>query len=664
MSLCGDGVLAGMEECDGDPGQMLCTDYSLFDMGRIGCAACRLTKDTCVSFSFDYIQPTTAPEVHLNSIWSDGNGSGYAVGNRGLERNGIIIHFEYTHWTEESVPAEVSDKTLHGVWGSETGQVYAVGAEGAILTRRMEGWIKMANPVPESNLNAVWGYQELDKTTIFAVGDDCTILKLEASNGGIGAWTREIGPKETGAADDCEDLGAVSGNGPGQIYAVGKRRVLHRNASGTWTRVIKFDSITSMNLDDIWVIPEYLFIARSEDFFGIGDKIYSVVICTHLGMCWDMKYDGKEVFGIWGSGPHDLLAVTNDAVFHSNGTLGDGQWGKKFEFPGAGFRDISGSGAFDLFIASEHGILYGNLPWRKMHSAPRNLFSTWAGETAIYAAGERGVFLLDNNGSWGMALNLYGEDGRIHGLWGVDGSHLLAVGYKSDNEQDKYIGHLFMYDGQTWTASRAPDGSNPNLTGVWASDMEDVFVVGHAGIAWHYHPGTDTWISMAGTDPSIDLLALWGSDIQNLFAVGSAGTILRYVGGAWMKEAIPGIGDNIALRAIWGTGAENIFAVGDYGTILHYTGMGEGWELMESPTFANLADIGGIITADGQTKLFAVGEDGVVLYYDGIAWSDVRTITTVDFYSVWVTPTDAFMVGNSGHAYRLRHDLIQIPSFE
>lgn len=65
------------------------------------------------------------------------------------------------------------------------------------------------------------------------------------------------------------------------------------------------------------------------------------------------------------------------------------------------------------------------------------------------------------------------------------------------------------------------------------------------------------------------------------------------------------------LNDVWGVSGTDVFAVGDVGTIIHYDG--KAWQLMQSPTTADLAAVWG--PPHDPFEVFAVGIDGVVIHY-------------------------------------------------
>jgi len=132
------------------------------------------------------------------------------------------------------------------------------------------------------------------------------------------------------------------------------------------------------------------------------------------------------------------------------------------------------------------------------------------------------------------------------------------------------------------------------------------------------------------------------------FAVGDFGRIVHNSGGAWSLMASLGP----TLRGVWGASATEVFAVGDaylgtYG-IFHYDGAT--WSRMTSPsTSLTLFDVAG----SNPTNVWAVGDGGVVLRYTG-TWA-VQTTTipsdvilsgvVVNGSTVWVTGLDGGLNG-------------------
>ena len=109
-------------------------------------------------------------------------------------------------------------RDIHGLWGSTSTSVWAVGAGGLIAHGLGNAWFPQYSPTTH-DLHSVWG-SALDHAV--AVGDAGTVLVFDGA-----VWTPEVTPTTT-------DLRAVWGSALDNMYAVGEGVALRRGASG-WT---------------------------------------------------------------------------------------------------------------------------------------------------------------------------------------------------------------------------------------------------------------------------------------------------------------------------------------------------------------------------------------------------------------------------------------------
>jgi photosystem II stability/assembly factor-like uncharacterized protein len=151
----------------------------------------------------------------LRSIWMDGSGAGFIVGEQGivLRRGGAG-----GRWVE--APRE-TDRFLRHVFGLNASDVYAVGDSGTVLHWNGSAWRLMAVPT-DTLLRGVWGSGPSD---VFAVGAGGTILRYDGER-----WYRMSSPTQV-------ELRAVWGTGPTEVYAVGEFGVVLRFDGARWRRM-------------------------------------------------------------------------------------------------------------------------------------------------------------------------------------------------------------------------------------------------------------------------------------------------------------------------------------------------------------------------------------------------------------------------------------------
>ncbi len=149
----------------------------------------------------------------LRSIWMDGTGAGFIVGEQGiiLRRDGVS-----SPWREMPPPVE---RFFRHVWGLGPDQVYVVGDSGTVMTWNGNRWKIMATPT-DSLLRRVWGSGPRD---LFAVGVGGTILRFD----GVRWYPME--------SPTTKDLRTVWGTGPTEVYAAGEEGTLLQFDGARWT---------------------------------------------------------------------------------------------------------------------------------------------------------------------------------------------------------------------------------------------------------------------------------------------------------------------------------------------------------------------------------------------------------------------------------------------
>ena len=294
-----------------------------------------ITVPTTSQYNFKLECPTTPPGAGsyweamtsgttrlLHGIWGSATDNVFAVGD-----GGTIIHFDGNDWSTQT---STTTNNLKGVWGSAT-TVYAVGSGGKVLNKSLNvgtTWSAMASNTL-NGLNAVWGSSATD---IFAVGDSGTIIH---SNGST--WSSMTSPTTV-------KLLGVWGNSSTDLYAVGnshkdgywKRTVLHYDGTD-WSTEDTGNGVTLMNSwgesdTDIMAVGSFGGILRydgiswkqtggptestlnamwgdsASDIYAVG---YAGAIAHYDGTGWSVRKTdaGNDLYGIWGASSTDVFAV-------------------------------------------------------------------------------------------------------------------------------------------------------------------------------------------------------------------------------------------------------------------------------------------------------------------------------------------------------------------
>jgi hypothetical protein len=217
-----------------------------------------------------------------------------------------------------------------------------------------------------------------------------------------------------------------------------------------------------------------------------------------------------------------------------------------------------------------------------------------------------------------------GTNADLEGVWASDVNNAWAVG-KS--------GNILHWNGSAWAPEAG--GGTSWMQGVWGSSASDVWAVG-IGKVLHRTGGTWAAVDTGGGSFS----AVWGGSAGDVWLVGSVGAIRHWTGSAW--TTVPS-GTTSTLSAVWGSGPSDVWAAGDGGTLLHWTG--SSWNTVTTPTAQDLRSVWGT----GPNSVWVVGDQGVALHWNGSAWQSTPTGNPSPFFSsVTGSGTGVWAVGLSG----------------
>lgn len=153
--------------------------------------------------------------------------------------------------------------------------------------------------------------------------------------------------------------------------------------------------------------------------------------------------------------------------------------------------------------------------------------------------------------------------------------------------------------------------SSVNLYSVWASDANNVYVVGggmlstattDSPVALRCSAGSSMCWPLNQTLGGVGLYSVRGSDASNIFVAGTQGVVGRCSAGSNQCTRIPAITSQY-LRAIWPSDVNNIYMVGDVGSVLRCSGNTNQCVSLVSNTTQNLYAVWGSV--DGN--IYAVG---------------------------------------------------------
>ena len=439
------------------------------------------------------LSPNTTKD--LLGIWAVGNKT-FAVGS-----DGLIFH-------NTSLKTKVNAKSLEGVWGSSTSDIYAVGRDskggGVVFHHDGAKWAPQA-PGTTWALSDIWGSGPKD---IYAVGSAGTIIH----NAGAGWQKQSSGSKSY--------LYGVGGCGPSEVYAVGAYGTILRSDGKKW--VEQSTSTKFIPFAGIWG-------ASSSDVFAVGGGNDTWHVQHYDGKGWKEQSSGsgRGLLSVWGTGSTNVYAV-------GYRTAGTNNQGVVLRYNGKQWADF--------YVPKGVSRLYG------VWVSPAN---------TVFAVGTAGAVLRYEGAKWSMqVINTGSSNDDFYTTWGTSSTNVYAGGY----------GGLYRFDGSAWKQEKAPPPSNVwgHVYGIWGTSPTNVFVASQYKI--FRFDGT-TWKVLLTTKTGTNQ-GIWGDGKSGIFVGRSSGKVMHYNGSAWNTLDS---GTHHSLEAVWG-GASRTFFVGSGGTILEYQG--------------------------------------------------------------------------------------------
>ena len=138
-----------------------------------------------------------------------------------------------------------------------------------------------------------------------------------------------------------------------------------------------------------------------------------------------------------------------------------------------------------------------------------------------------------------------------------------------------------MNGGPAWTVSTLPrdsvKGLVPNITAIWGSGDSDVHVGTRGGHLYHWNG--QAWTQTRAGDGSADqtIRTIRGHAGDDVYAVGAVDTLLHFDGGQWRNLPIPGTpvaGETLGGIALLPERAVMLCAAGEGGRLLHGSAAG------------------------------------------------------------------------------------------
>lgn len=552
----------------------------------------------------------------VRSIWGTSSANVYAVGDEGT-----LFHYNGAGWTRQrgEMPA-----VFRGVWGSAPDNIFVVGHVRPTVTPRPSGraeglvyhfdgtnWTAVDVGVQPA-LYAIWGSSASD---VFVAGAEGAVLHFDGHT-----WT----PQPTGFS--FSTIRALWGAAPDTVFAVGNLGAVLRYNGTSWSQ----DSALAGGYLSLWG-------ASAHDIWAVGD-----VVMHFDGVSWSRQ--ANDIFvpwnAVWGTSATNVYAVGN-GIYQ----------GQLFRYDGLSwtlFADTLSHPAFhnamttvwgnagNLWVALGSGAIarYDGSRWL-WDINPITLYDVWADTTTgnAFAVGDGGTVLQIT-------------DAGVSPLSSGTASPLLAVwGFASNNVYAASPGDRLHYDGQSWTVTPDPPGSD-HVT-LWGNAPDNLFAADALGRVRRFDG--ISWSQSRAAGMYEYWFDMWGVSATNILAVGyqsllrDQGGITRFDGSTWKTEAA---GIDATLISVWGARADSVFALA-YDQAGHTMGRfydGSKWSALTLPTTNSPYRVRGTSSHD----VYVVGAGGTALLYDGSSWSAQSTGTTADIYGVWVSRNGGLAVGDRG----------------
>lgn len=492
----------------------------------------------------------------LTGVWASPTpGEFFTVGTTGrvykVTKNGTKLSFspEAMGVTTDSLFA------VSGVAGPSAPDVYAVGANGRILHRGLDGkWLIEANGMAAQQLNAVWVGTGPLAGDVFAAGDGGLIMRKTG-----GSWSFERPPTTA-------NLTALWGVGD-ELFAVGAKGTLMRRKAGAWQ--VEANGLTTELLSALWGTDR-----------GTGSvTVYAVgnlgTILRRERDTWTQvssRVTSASLASVWAASPAEAYAVGSDGLIIKRAGAGAlGSW-----------KIVPNQSLVTLNAVS------GYIPS--------------AGDADVWAVGAEGTILHQAGSVWVVEGGVLGV-AELTGVWvGSDAVFVVGRG-----------GRIYSKLQGNWNIEQGPMG--PPITddlfaawGMGSGDARVVYVAGSKGVI--LRRDKNGWTQEGSGLTSETIVSIVGSTEEGLSAVGNKGTILRRAAGKWTsamaRPLVQSGASGVAACSV--PKSTDLWVVGTQGVIMRNSG--SDWSAETSLTNQPFTGVG----CGSTTDIFVVGPSGLILH--------------------------------------------------
>lgn len=445
-------------------------------------------------------QQTSGTTRDLFAVASIGPGTAFTVGDAGT-----VLRLDGTSWTPVAAP---TTNPLRAVCGTSPADVFAGGDGGTMLHFDGTRWTALPLPSTE-DVTGLWcGSSTVYVVTATRDRDGGTYITGHSYRLDGTSWTLLAMPTGT------QQLRAISGTGPTDLYAAGNGPAAYHFDGSTWVRLadLPWDYGSIYTLLSVWADGRGIFAGSTE-----GTTLaYRDGVWTPLGI-------SRGYRGIYAASPSAIYAV---GVFGEIARFDGRAWTAMTSGTTHTLRGVWGTGPNNVYAVGPFVTMlhFDGVSWRPVPLPTANgLWGIWgSGPNDVYAVGDAGTIVHFDGISWTQQSS--GVNSGFGAVWGSSATDVFAVA----ND-----GTILHSDGRTWR--RMASGSSESLQSVWGSGPTDVYASGSNATILHYDGAS--WRGVQSGGPAT-VYGLWGTGPNDVYAVGCGGGgigILHFDGHTWSQ---------------------------------------------------------------------------------------------------------------------------------